>query len=253
MALKLVVSDWNGTLFQHVDDGELQRELAYTAFRGDFVSAFRGRIWRVTRIFSALRTRSALRAAVDRWHKGEAPFSDVQELFGRSVLRGRPEHFVTSVVDRFAESNAMLVDRRMLEPIRQMRSEGKATAILSAAYDYGIMRSLEEAGHAETFETIVANKLLVEDGMAVRFTTDFIEHKADGFKDEFLERRGYRPDTVVYSGDTHNDEPIAGLLPAGNFIVPFLAADAFKQHMAQSYGAFVPSTGDELLDYLKAL
>ena len=96
----------------------------------------------------------------------------------------------------------MLVDRRMLEPIRQMRSEGKATAILSAAYDYGIMRSLEEAGHAETFETIVANKLLVEDGMAVRFTTDFIEHKADGFKDEFLERRGYRPDTVVYSGDT---------------------------------------------------
>ena len=49
------------------------------------------------------------------------------------------------------------------------------------------------------------------------------------------------------------DEPIAGLLPRGRFIVPFLAPDAFKEHMSAAYGAFVPESADELSAYLTTL
>ncbi len=251
MALELIVTDWNGTLFQHVDDGDLQRELAYTAFRSDVASLFRGRVWRFPRVVTAMRARGALRAAANRWRDGGGSLADVYALYGRLVLRGRPEGFVTSVVDGFARRSGLLVDRRMLEPVRTLHTEGIATAVYSVAYDYGITRVLEEAGHADTFDSVVANRLIVEDGEAVRFTADFAEQKAEGFRAEFLEGRGYRPDAVVYSGDTRNDEPVAELLPAGNFIVPFLAQDAFKQHMAERHGAFVPSTSRELLDYLK--
>ena len=74
---------------------------------------------------------------------------------------------------------------------------------------------------------------------------------ANLMESEFFGKRGLRPETTVYLGDTKDDEPIADMLPAGNFIVPFFATDGFRENMSRKYKAFVPENQGDLVFYLE--
>ena len=90
-------------------------------------------------------------------------------------------------------------------------------------------------------------------GRVLGLTAFYRDDKAGDFKAEFVDRRGLSPSEIIYAGDHSVDEPIAGLLPRGHFIVPFLVPDAFKEHMSAAYGAFVPESPKELSAYLSTV
>ncbi len=252
MAIELVVSDWNGTLFRHTDDARLLRKIAYAAFRGDLRALARGRLQRLRVLLRGLVSARALGRIVTEYRAGRTSLSEMYELYNRRVLRGRRVGLVVDVARRYATENVGLVDVRMLRPLRAVHEEGVSTAVLSAGYDVGIRGVLTEAGFDAVFDHVFSNVLEAEGDVALGFTSGFLEDKVGYFKAEFLDSGRHRPEGVVYVGDSANDEPIAGLLPAGSFIVPFLAADEFKQRMALRHGAFVPGSEEELLAYLRA-
>ncbi len=112
---------------------------------------------------------------------------------------------------------------------------------------------LNASGISTSFDEFVCNVLEQEDGRTLGLTTRYRDDKAGDFKAEFLDQRGWSPSEIIYAGDNFVDEPIAELLPRGHFVVPFLASDAFKEHMSATYGAIVPKDSDELSAYLRRI
>ena len=253
MTAKHIVLDWSGTLFGMPDDQVLARKLAEAVLGAAGRRVRRGRLGALAVLGRFALGRVALQRARKRYNRGEIGLAEAYEPFNRYMLRGAPLGLIERTADAYGVQHAGLLDRRMLQPLAETRAGGSHLVIYSAAYDRGIRAVLEAAGAGGAFDELVCNVLDQEDGRALGLTARYRDDKAGDFKAEFLDRRGWSPSGVVYAGDNPVDEPIAALLPRGHFIVPFLAPDAFKEHMSAEYGAFVPEHADELSAYLSAL
>jgi phosphoglycolate phosphatase-like HAD superfamily hydrolase len=253
MTIDLIVSDWNGTLVEPLDDEAFNRKLAFGAVFDAARAVLRGRVWRLSRIAKGVRTKIVLDRAVRRYRGGKIDLAELYDAYNRHVVRGISVELVERVAAQHAAGIARLVDTRVTDGIASVHDAGCKTAILTAAYGFGVRCVLQEAGLAGLFDDVVANDLEAVDGSAIGFTARHREGKTDDFEAEFLERRGHDAARVVYFGDSAFDEQIAPLLPGGHFVVPFYATDDFKRHMASTHGAFVPTTADGLRDHLASL
>ena len=252
MAAKLIVLDWNGTLFRTLDDRVLVRHLAKAVLGAAARQVLRGRLGALVVFGGFALGRVAYERAKKRYDRGEIGLAELVEPFNRS-LRGAPLSLIERATDVYGAQHASLLDERMLQPLSEAHARGSRLVIYSAAYDRGIRAVLHAAGLGGTFEELVCNTLEQEDGRALGLTARYRDDKAGDFKAEFVDRRGWSPSGIVYAGDNAADELIAELLPPGRFIVPFLAPDAFKEHMSAGYGAFVPESTDELSAYLRTM
>lgn len=251
MATKLIVLDWNGTLFRMLDDRALATQLAKAVLGAAARRVLRGRLGALGVFGGFAVGRLAYERMKKRYDRGEVALAELVEPFNRTILRGAPLSLIEGAADSYGAQHARLLDERMLRPLSEAHAGGSRLFIYSAAYDRGIRAVLDAAGLGGAFEELVCNTLEQEDGRALGLTARYRDDKAGDFKAEFLDRRGWSPSEIVYAGDNAADEPIAELLPRGRFIVPFLAPDAFKEHMSATYGAFVPKSADELSAYLK--
>jgi len=252
MSYKGIVSDWNGTPFEHATDEIQNKRIAY-AVLDDAKSALKGgKIWRAWDVVKLLRTKSELKKRLQQYKDGERHLWEVYEPFNEGVLRGLPVDFLKGVIDDYARESAGKVDGRILRPIRAVHEDGKSTGILSVSFDYSIRRILEEAGYADVFDDIVANTLETDGDKAVGLTLGIYGKKPEVLRAEFFDRRGLRENDTLYLGDSEDDEPIAEMLDRGGFIVPFFADDEFRERMASKHGAFVPESEQDLLKYLQA-
>ena len=252
MATKLIVLDWNGTLFRMLDDRGLATQLAKAVLGAAGRQLLRGRLGALGVFGGFALGRLAYERAKRRYDRGEITLAELVEPFNRTILRGAPLGLIEGAADAYGAQHARLLDERMLQPLSEAHARGSRLFIYSAAYDRGIRAVLDAAGLGGAFEELVCNTLEHKDGRALGLTARYRDDKAGDFKAEFLDRRGWSPSGIVYAGDNAADEPIAELLPRGHFAVPFLAPDAFKEHMSAAYGAFVPESTDELSAYLSA-
>jgi len=253
MATKLIVLDWNGTLFRTLDDRVLVRHLAKAVLGAAARQVLRGRLGALAVFGGFALGRVAYERAKKRYDRGEIGLAELVEPFNRTILRGAPLSLIEGAADAYGARHASLLDQRMLQPLSEAHARGSRLVIYSAAYDRGIRAVLDASGLGGVFEELVCNTLEQEDGRALGLTARYRDDKAGDFKAEFVDRRGWSPSGIVYAGDNAADEPIAELLPRGRFIVPFLAPDAFKEHMSAGYGAFVPESTDELSAYLRTM
>lgn len=253
MPPKTIISDWNGTLFEYATDEIQNKKLAYAVLDDAKRGVRRGRIWRIADVFGLMKTKSELKKRLQEYHSGKRHLWEVYEPFNKHVVRGRPVSFVNGVIDEFAHETAGKVDGRILIPIQNAHLRGNATGILSVSYDYAIRKLLQEAGYSDVFDTVIANTLETKGDRALGFTLKIYGEKAKILKEEFFEKRHLRESDIVYFGDSEDDEPIAAILPPGNFIVPFLASNDYRQKLGSKYKAFVPQSGRDLDDYLKKM
>ncbi len=251
MSYKAIISDWNGTLFEYATDEIQNKKLGYAVLENAKHAIFRGKIWKVADVIKLLKTKNELEKRLKQYYNGKIHLGKVYEPFNENVLKGLPVNFVKKVIDEYARESANKVDERVLRPIETVHTDGKKTAILSVSCDYTIRRILEEANYQDVFDDIVANTLQTDGDKVIGFTLDIYERKPEVLISEFFEKRGLREDDTVYLGDSEDDEPIAEILAQGNFIVPFLASDEFKQRLALKYKAFVPENEEDLLNYLQ--
>jgi len=252
MPCEAIISDWNGTLFEYATDEALNRRLGYRALFDDVTAVLTGRFWKIADVAKLLRAKAQLEKRLRQYYRGERHLQEVYEPFNESVLKGRPVAFVERVIDRFARESADKADKRVLRPIRKAHENGKFTGILSGSYDYSIKRILEESGFSDVFDVVVANTLQTNGNEAVCLTFRIYGRKTEVLIEEFFKKRGFRENNTVYLGDSKDDEQIAEILTPGNFIVPFLARDEFKQRMASKYKAFVPESEEDLMKYLQS-
>ncbi len=252
MPYKAIVSDWNGTLFEYPTDEVQNKRLAYAVLDDSKHAVLRGRIWRIGDVVKLLKTKRELKRRLQQYYDGERHLWEVYEPFNENVLRGTSAGFVNGVIDEYARESADKVDGRVIRPIQRVHGDGKRTGIISVSYDYSIRRILEEADYPDVFDDIVANTLQTDGDRVVGLTLEIYERKPEVLRTEFFEKRGLRENDTLYLGDSEDDEPIAEILVPGNFIVPFLASDEFKQRLASKYGAFVPENEEDLMKYLQS-
>lgn len=244
MAIKHVVVDWNGTLCDMVDDTFVMRRIAVAILKWHFKAILNGRIDRIGAVARFARGRVALGRAKRRFYSGEIGIASLYEPFNRDMLEGAPIHLVEAVAEAYGRQHAYRLDQRLLGPALAARDGGATLTIFSAAYDGGVRAILKAAG--VDIDDVVSNTLENVDGRAIGFTAKYRDDKSGDFRREFIERRGWLPEEIVYAGDAQVDEPIAGLLPPGNFVVPFLADDRFEAHMRTTYGALTPEGPGDL-------
>lgn len=252
MPYKAIVSDWNGTLFEHPTDEVQNKKLAYAVLDDAKRAVLNGRIWRVGDIVKLLKAKGELKRRLQQYYDGEGHLWEVYEPFNENILRGRPVSFVNGVIDEYARESRDKVDDRVVRPIQTVHEDGKSTGILSVSYNYSIRRILEETGYSGVFDDIVAHTLETDGDRVVGLTLGIYERKPEVLRTEFFGKRGLRENDTIYLGDSEDDEPIAEILASGNFVVPFFASDEFKQRLASRYKAFVPESEDDLLKYLNS-
>ncbi len=252
MLYKAIVSDWNGTLFEHPTDEVQNKKLAYAVLDDAKHAVLNGRIWRAIDVVKLLKTKGKLKKRLQQYYDGERHLWEVYEPFNVNVLKGRFVSFVNGVIDEYAEESVDKVDGRVVKPIETVHHDGKSTGILSVSYDYSIRRILEKAGYSGVFDDIVANTLETDGDRVMGLTLGIYERKPEVLRAEFFEKRGLRENDIIYLGDSEDDESIADILIPGNFVVPFFASDEFKQRLASKHKAFVPENEADLLKYLQS-
>jgi len=253
MNAKRIIVDWNGTVFGMPDDNVLIRQFGKAVLRETVAKVLRGRLEALLILGRFAMGRMAIQRARKGYNRREVSLAELYELVNRHIMRVASLSLIERTADAYGAQFASLIDKRMLQPLSEAHARGSRLVIFSAAFDRGIGAVLDAAGFGKSFDELVCNVLEQDDGLALGLTKRYRDDKAGDFRAEFLDRRGWSPSGIIYAGDSSVDEPIAGLLPRGHFIVPFLAPDAFKENMSATYGAFVPQNSDELSAYLSSI
>jgi len=186
-----------------------------------------------------------------RWRKGKSTMRKFFALFYRIILAGEK---AAPILEKLGESAAEAVNRldhEVLQVFTQAKAAGKTTAILSVGFDFHITKCLEKAGLADTFDSIVANSLQEEDGRMSGISLDIYDQKPKYIQQQFIERLGVTAEEIIYFGGSEQDHGVAEMLPAGNFIVSRPVPEEFREHFVSIYGAFAPSSAEQLRDYLE--
>jgi phosphoglycolate phosphatase-like HAD superfamily hydrolase len=250
MPYKAIVSDWNGTLTSTSEEA-LNKRIGYTAFGDTKREVYHGHVEKLPALGKLIVAKILTERNLRDYKRGKRHLRDVYKAFNFG-LRGQSAEYINRIVDEFASQTSGLVDERILRPIKDVHLQGKFTGILSVAYERIIKRSLEEAGYPDVFDDIVANTLQTDGDKVIGLTLEIYERKPEVLRTEFFEKGGLRENDTLYLGDSEDDEPIAEILIPGNFIVPFLATDEFKQRVSSKHKAFVPENEEDLLKYLKS-
>lgn len=253
MMYKNIVLDFGGTIIEYPTDEFLNKEILYSVLEDSKRAIKEGKIWQLKDIAFLFLAKKKIEKGLSDYKAGKAPYWNIYKSFNNFVLKGRSVSLINSAVDKYVRKSIDKVDKRILLPIQKARLEGKNTGILSVSYDYAIRKFLIESGFGDVIpnKNIVSNKLLSENGRACALTLDIYGRKAEAMEDRFFRMKGFEPYRTYYFGDTMDDEPIANLMPLGNFIVPFYANEDFKEYMASKHNARVPQGEQDLRIILK--
>ena len=233
--LRMIVCDWNGTLFSE--------ELEETFFFG----LCRRAAWRALRRLNlpAL-TRLGVHGILcvghylaARCNPRRVPhhIGEIMKLLSRDVLRGLSRDELADYCTQYAHRIQRHLDRRLLDPLAKVRAESPVRlGIISAGCREGIAAALEAEG--TPFDFIVANEFTMAGGVTASFEFALAENKLDVLS-ALLVERGIDPAAVMFIGDSPQDE--ACLRAVGYPVVSFNATDARKRQLAADCGAFVPA------------
>ena len=245
MKPQLIVSDWNGTLIADRDDKPLLKqigmdELAYCAKRP----------WRWGRAWNLAMLKGKLEATTTQYR--DDPQSQTEllratfDLYSSEVIRDTPMPRIYSSINRYA-SNAVT----RLDPAFNEFCDATPALILTSALDLGVVEVTNKSGRMgftpDNHIRCVRGSRIVShmayearDVTAVSILLENYDDKAEVLS-EMLAKESISPESAVFMGDDFRDEPCAEIV--GRFVVAPLAPDAYRQHMARTYGNKVRTPG----------
>jgi len=237
--LRMIVCDWNGTLFRPALDGTYFIGLCRRAF---FRAVWRGDVRKAARLTATgVRCFGRYCAAKARPDHAVRHVARVVELLNPDVFSGLRREELAAYTRRYARAIGPRLDRRLLAPIaRAVARTGIETAVISAAYHGAIEAALDEAG--QPFDRVLANDFHMDGEATARFELAVGENKAELLAG-LLAERGLDADEVMYVGDSPPDETC--MRAVGLPVVSFYATRAHKRRFAETCGAFVPASSEE--------
>ncbi len=251
MSCKIIISDWHGTIFKIKTDEKQNKYIGLAILNKLRKDLFRGNISKIYDLFKLFKIKKDLQKKTKQYEQGQLHIWDVYKIFNKEVINGQPIELIENTILYYAKSASNKVDKRILDCIEKYHNKGIVTAILSCGYDKSINAILEYSGYNNLFDRIIANTITSKDDKAEEFTLNVYEEKDKIIRQEFLDK--YKPEEIIYIGDTDDDELAAKILPKGNYIVSFMAEYEYKQRMKEQYSAFVPKTEEDLEMYLESV
>jgi len=245
-ALRLIVCDWNGTLFRE--------ELEQTFFFG----LCRRAVWRAVRRFNVrAMARLALRGMRCLAHYLAARrhprlvthhIGCIMALLEPDVLHGLTRDELAAYTQSYAQRIQGHLDRRLLDPLAAAREEsGVRLGVISAGCREGIAAAL--AAEGTPFNFIEANEFTMDGDVTDSFDFALADNK-HAVLVGLLALRNVDPAGVMFIGDSPQDEEC--LRAVGYPVVSFFASDSRKRQLAADCGAFVPADQADFARYLAA-
>ena len=232
--LRMIVCDWNGTLFREPMEETFFLGLCRRAFRR---AVLRGRLRQAARLMArGVRCLGHYRAARKHPDRTLEHIGRIIELLNPLAFAGLHRHELAAYVARYARRIQPLLDRRLLDPIAEVaRPAGVAFGVVSSGCRRGIEAALAGAGLRADF--VLANDFRMDGDVTAGF--DFaIGHNKRELLADLLARRGVDPAEVMYIGDSPQDAACLALV--GLPVVSFFAAPAAREHLAREHRAFAP-------------
>lgn len=253
MPPKVIVSDWNGTLFQDKDEGKLWE---YVAFAG---------LKRHPSVALAALQLYRLKAAYKR---GEIGYDKIYDAFNKGVLSRMKPDEVEKYIDAYAMLNETQakVDNRLWRPIDIAHSQGVKTAVLSTGSHRNIRAILRWHGqrafsdsypNEHSFDRVVANYLVPAGNGSMfdyRKVFDGLDKRTAFLKLHHILNIPFQDMVnILYIGDSETDVPTMELVKGlgGKIAASFFASDDFKQQISKDFSAHVPESEEDFARFLK--
>jgi phosphoserine phosphatase len=247
MACSAIICDWNGTLFEDIDEEGIARAMAV-----DLAKSYTP--WHPSKLARLLKTKNELEALNPK--RNQSPESDmvieIFRIFNEKIINGVPMSLIRRFVEKYSNRRDVQnkIVYKVLRPIATRHESGTTTGILSAGYSYGIQMILKSAGYEDCFDFYEANLLTEANDKAIGFKLNIYKNKAEQLL-RLLKDRDLDPKRTAYVGDSLDDEGCFEIV--GHPIVSFLTADGLKLRFAQKYGAFIPKDESDLARYFQSI
>ena len=245
MTCSAIICDWNGTLFEDVDEEAIVKAIIVDLAKSYIPS----HPFKFARL---IKTKNELEMLNRKRKQGLGNDHIVEELqtYSEKLIKGVPMSLVRRLVEKYSNRRDVQnkVVFKVLRPIAERHRAGITTGILSAGYSYGIQMILKSAGYGDCFDFYEANILTETEDRAIGFTLSIYKNKADLLL-KLMKDMDLDPQKTAYMGDSLDDVSCFEVI--GRPIVSFLTPEALKQKFAQEYRAFIPEDESDLARYLK--
>lgn len=247
MALQAIISDWNGTIISDRSEMPILKHMAVDIAR-HLLPLHPLKLLKIIKV----------RQELNRLHEEKQQDQDsdyvreMYQIYNQKIIKGTPMSVIRYSVENYAAGSEVRqkLDYRVLNVLRKYHDENKICGILSAGFDYGIDRILAAAGYRNSFDFLLADKLVENDGKATHLLLRIYRNKGS-FLRNLLSEHQINPDKTVYIGDTEDDESCFQLVKYP--VISFFAPEEFRQCCTHKYQAFAPKSGEELEEFLKKI
>jgi phosphoserine phosphatase len=245
MTCSAIICDWNGTLYEDIDEEAIVRAIIVDLAKSYIPS-------HPFKFACLIKTKNDLETLRRKRNQGRENVRLVEMLqsYSEKIIKGVPMSSIRRLVEKYSlrrDVQAKVI-LKALRPVAERHRSGITTGILSAGYNYGIQMILKSAGYGDCFDFYKANILTETEDKAVGFTLSIYKNKAELLV-KILKDMDLDPQKTVYMGDAQED--VGCFEAVGYPIVSFLTPEVLKQKFAHEYGAFIPKDESDLAEYLK--
>jgi phosphoserine phosphatase len=245
MTCSAIICDWNGTLFEDIDEEAIVRAIIVELAKSYIPS----HPFKFARLIKTKNDLETLRRKRNQGREN-GRLVELLQSYSEKIIKGVPMSSVRRLVEKYSNRRDVQakVVLKELRPVAERHRSGITTGILSAGYSYGIQMILKSAGYADCFDFYKANLLTETNDRAIGFTLSIYKNKAELLLN-ILKDRNLDPQKTAYMGDAMEDVGCFEVI--GHPIVSFLTPELLKQKFAQQYKAFIPEDEADLARYLK--
>jgi phosphoserine phosphatase len=245
MTCSAIICDWNGTLYEDVDEEAIVKAIIVDLAKSYIPS----HPFKFARL---IKTKNELEILNRKRNQGlgNDRLVEVLHAYSEKLIKGVPMSLVRRLVEKYSNRRDVQdkVVFKVLRPVAERHRSGITTGILSAGYSYGIQMILKSAGYVDCFDFYKANILTETEDKAIGFTLSIYKNKAELLL-KILKDRDLDPKNTAYLGDALEDVGCFEVI--GHPIVSFLTPEVLKHKFAQEYRAFIPKDESDLARYLK--
>jgi phosphoserine phosphatase len=245
MTCSAIICDWNGTLYEDIDEEAIVRAIIVDLAKSYIPS----HPFKFARLIKTKNDLETLRRKRNQGREN-GRLVELLQSFSEKIIKGVPMSSIRRLVEEYSNRRDVKskVVLKALRPVAERHRSGITTGILSAGYSYGIQMILKSAGYADCFDFYKANLLTETNDRAIGFTLSIYKNKAELLLN-ILKDRNLDPQKTAYMGDAMEDVGCFEVI--GHPIVSFLTPELLKQKFAQQYKAFIPEDEADLARYLK--
>ena len=245
MTCSAIICDWNGTLYEDVDEEAIVKAIIVDLAKSYIPS----HPFKFARL---IKTKNELEILNRKRNQGlgNDRIVEVLQAYSEKLIKGVPMSLIRRLVEKYSNRRDVQdkVVFKVLRPVAECHRGGITTGVLSAGFSYGIQMILKSAGYVDCFDFYKANILTETEDKAIGFTLSIYKNKAELLL-KILKDRDLDPKNTAYLGDALEDVGCFEVI--GHPIVSFLTPEVLKHKFAQEYRAFIPKDESDLARYLK--